>query len=230
MSFILNALRKSEQERVAQQVETLENKLHVLVAEPKKKLSIGMLLLILVNLIFLAYFVWTLLKTDEQVVYVKQPPVVEERIKIVPQLNVTKIEKPGSISISEKIEKHQVQVKKTPPKAAQQQLKPIKQKQVEDVQESIKSEETLITSLDKESKSNEPVFLSELDYQFRRTVPSFAINVYVYSENEQDRFIMIDMKKYQPGQRMDNGIVLKDIQMDGLVVEYNDRIFRIKRK
>ena len=186
-----------------------------------------MLLLILVNLIFLAYFVWTLLKTDEQLVSVKQPPAIKQQKKVVPPL---KIEKLHSISIAEQVEKHQLQVKKASPKPVQQQLKPIVEKEVEVVEESINSEEVLIVSVDNESKSNELVFLSELDYPFRRTVPSFAINVYVYSKNKQHRFIMIDMKKYQPGQRMANGIMLKDIQMDSLVVEYNDRIFRIKRK
>lgn len=77
---------------------------------------------------------------------------------------------------------------------------------------------------------NDPPFLSELNYEFRRTVPDVDINVFVYTENEDGRFIMINMKKYVPGQLLEVGMRLKDIRMDSIVVEYKNRVFRINRK
>jgi len=229
MSFILNALRKSEQERVAQQVETLEKKFQLPVSESNKK-STAIWFLILINLIFFVYFIWSNVKTDEAETYVKEKPDVQDVHKT-EVVSVVKIISPAPRigSIAKQIKKNQVQVKKIPSKIGQQ-LKPVEHNDIEEVQEPIKKAEVPARPFDTKDKSNEPAFLSELEYSFRRAVPGFAINVYVYSENKQDRFIMVDMKKYKPEQKMDNGITLKDIHMDSLVVEYKNRVFKIKRK
>ena len=78
-------------------------------------------------------------------------------------------------------------------------------------------------------QENTPPFLSELDYDFRRSVPEIDINVFVYSETKEDRFIMIDMKKYLSGQQIDAGMKLKEIRMNSIVVEYKNRVFQIQR-
>jgi len=78
-------------------------------------------------------------------------------------------------------------------------------------------------------QENAPPFLSELDYDFRRRVPEVDINVFVYSETEEDRFIMIDMKKYLPGQQIGAGMSLKEIRMNSIVVEYKNKVFQIQR-
>ena len=73
-------------------------------------------------------------------------------------------------------------------------------------------------------------FLSTLDYHFRRSVPALDINVYVYAEKKQDRFIMLEMTKYFSGQEISSGMTLKEIRINSLVVEYKNRSFQIKRK
>ena len=79
------------------------------------------------------------------------------------------------------------------------------------------------------NQSDNIPLLSELSYEFRRTVPSMLINVFVYSNNEEDRFIMVDMKKYQEGQDIEEGVTLKEIRNNSIVVEYNNKIFQVKR-
>jgi general secretion pathway protein B len=72
-------------------------------------------------------------------------------------------------------------------------------------------------------------FLFELPPEFRHTLPDLKINVFVYSEQPSERFVMIDMVKYTIGQRIKDSIEIKEIRSDSLVLEYNDRAFRIKR-
>jgi general secretion pathway protein B len=72
-------------------------------------------------------------------------------------------------------------------------------------------------------------FLSELPPEFRQTVPEFKVNVFVYSEQPAQRFVMVDMVKYTVGERIKESITLKEIRPDSFVVEYNNRTFRIKR-
>jgi general secretion pathway protein B len=72
-------------------------------------------------------------------------------------------------------------------------------------------------------------FLHELPAEFRHTVPDLKINVFVYSGQAAERFVMIDMAKYTVGQRIKDSLELKEIRPDSLVVEYNNQTFRIQR-
>jgi len=71
--------------------------------------------------------------------------------------------------------------------------------------------------------------LSDLPFEFRQTVPKFTINVFVYSQQPEERFVMIDMVKYKPGQQIKDVMMLKEILPDSLVVDYQNRTFKIER-
>jgi general secretion pathway protein B len=72
-------------------------------------------------------------------------------------------------------------------------------------------------------------FLSDLPFEFRQKVPKFTINVFVYSQTAEERFVMVDMVKYKPGQQIKDAMLLKEILPDGFVVEYQNQVFKIKR-
>ncbi len=78
-------------------------------------------------------------------------------------------------------------------------------------------------------KENSPPFLSELPFEFRRSVPAIDFNVFVYSSIKSERFVMIDMKKSQAGQEILEGMMLKEIRKNSIVVEYKNRVFQIDR-
>lgn len=80
-----------------------------------------------------------------------------------------------------------------------------------------------------EKQANDPPFLSDLPYDFRRSVPTIKINVFVYSHDEKERFIMVDMRKHQEGQQIEENMILKEIRRSSIVVDYKDRIFQISR-
>ena len=72
-------------------------------------------------------------------------------------------------------------------------------------------------------------FLSDLPGEFRRTIPGININVFVYSEHGEESFVMIDMVKYKAGQQLKNGMLLKAILNDSLLIVYQNREFQIER-
>lgn len=72
-------------------------------------------------------------------------------------------------------------------------------------------------------------WLHDLPRDFRRLVPEIHINVYVYNDQPENRFIMIDMKKYKTGQEISSGMILQEIQADGIVVRFRGKRFRIRR-
>lgn len=255
MSYILNALRKSEQERQDGHAETLENRIQRTQDEPPKKTSFWLVILVLINLFFLSYFIWSFSQdkdnqsTAEQATAevkkaIKAEPELKTESKTIAHLPPPAVEKPAietpksppQHTIAEQIKNQRTIRKPTIDKtkrrekqrteSVKQEIKPIIQAQQLNEQEKIFIAKTEAS----EKQDNDAPYLSELDYDFRRTVPNIDINVYVYAEKEQDRFIMIKMQKYQQGQQIDSEMTLKEIRMNSLVIEYKNKVFQIKRQ
>ena len=71
--------------------------------------------------------------------------------------------------------------------------------------------------------------LSEMSRDFQRQVPNLNINVFVYSDNEDERFVIINMVKYINGQKVREGPIVGDIRPDSVILNYHGRDFRLKR-
>jgi general secretion pathway protein B len=64
---------------------------------------------------------------------------------------------------------------------------------------------------------------------FRRNIPNVNINVFVYAKNPDDRFVIINMKKYRTGQKIADELEVAEIKSDSLVLRHNNITFQIKR-
>ncbi len=72
-------------------------------------------------------------------------------------------------------------------------------------------------------------FLKDLPRDFQRQVPKMNINVFVYSDNIDERFVIINMVKYKNGQQLREGPIIEDIRPDSIVLKYRDLDFRVNR-
>lgn len=81
----------------------------------------------------------------------------------------------------------------------------------------------------KPERANDIPWLREMPFEFRQTVPKMNINVFVYANDPAERFVLIDMVKYKPGQDTKDGVGIVEIKQDGLVLRYDSRIFKIER-
>ena len=72
-------------------------------------------------------------------------------------------------------------------------------------------------------------YLRELPFRIQNKVPNLAISVFVYSDEPSERFVIINSNKYKVGQSLPNGINIKDITSNNLVLEYQNQVFQIKR-
>ncbi len=252
MSFILNALRKSEQERQALQAENVTDK--VLLPQPPQnssKTTKLLVFLLIANVVVIAGVVWlvrnnaTTTNTTAQTPLPAQPTQeakLEPKIidkPIQPQKQEQKAE-PETISIAELIDKEK-------PEPAPLPVRPIiTQKPATEIIKkpaaiTDKSEPRPLTASEIAAaidESDEPEatpvmqdipFLTELPFEFRQSVPKFTVNVFVYSQAPEERFVMIDMVKYKTGQQIKDAMLLKEILPDSFIVEYQNQVFRIKR-
>ena len=242
MSYILNALRKSEHERQIRQPEALENRILEKPGTVQKKNPAWLIILVIINALILIFFflAYTKENSNEGVgrkeVVTKKPEIMDEKKNKTSLVHAVNPPNKSPISIAEHLKvKPPGKVKENP---EQQKIQKVERKKVP-VSTTVLVEETIVdepvlknlteNSNREVEKENSPPYLSELDYEFRRIVPGIDINVFVFSENKEDRFIMIDMKKYLSGQQIEQGMTLKEIRINSLVVEYKNRVFQIQR-
>lgn len=71
--------------------------------------------------------------------------------------------------------------------------------------------------------------LAELKLDQRVQLSPLHIDVHVYNENPQRRFVLINARKYKEGERLSEGPLLEEIRRDGLVMYYRDQRFLVPR-
>lgn len=244
MSYILNALRKSDQIRQAKQGEMSGHPLLEKQEESENKKDFPWLIFLAsINICLLAYFILSTAQERDKPAEIKKAVVVDKTQPSAPNKTMAFIKPSADLakehqktSIAKRIKKEKERINER--RKAKEIIRTMAQdiyvdsngQRASDVK--IKSREPLIV-LPKQNATNikegNIPFLSALSYEFRRTVPSININVFVYTDNEEGRFIMVDMKRYQEGQDVEEGVTLKEIRKNSIVVEYSNRIFQIKR-
>ena len=248
MSFILNALRKSEQERQTLHAETVTDRIVINQLQPNKSKSVKFYAALIIGNVLLVSAIFALQGYDLLFFFKKE----QQATAIIP-LAPKEILKPTfareksiqatvpeQASIAEWINHQEPVVKAL---AAQPTIKKITT--LEPVEMADQHNKTKVPSEnnlaivnannpDTNSYAGMPVktkipFLSDLPGEFRRTIPGININVFVYSEHGEESFVMIDMVKYKAGQQLKNGMLLKAILNDSLLIVYQNREFQIER-
>lgn len=253
MSFILNALRKSEQERQSLQPETVTDR--ILLHQPqqnRRKTAKFFAFLILGNVLIIACIVWFVRNNPTPT-----PDTTAQAISIPLSAQETRIKSKAIVKATQPERLAQKGESKTSsiaewvegqkPEPAPLTVKPVitKKPAVDTIKQPaianksglpIQTTPAMATAVKVKPDVPETIpvikdipFLSDLPFEFRQTVPKFNINVFVYSQHPEERFIMIDMVKYKPGQQIKEAMVLKEIRPDSLVVVYQDRTFQIAR-
>ncbi len=287
MSFILNALKKSEEERQTVQSDPVQDRILDREDIVKKKKPLWLIILSLANLCLLFYFIWLFLLKDEPDASKEKTPHITEKSKEIVEIkevtqtaiqvakvkktvkpvreqvkpkvplswkdevvkpiktnkqhavNKTKVEKrpkqrkENQFSISQRIEKKRNETNKRKQTAFRS--------RAVDKQQTIKKENSPFAKRTYvppsttdyvetvEQNGSNPPYLSGMSYEFRRKVPHIQINVFVYSEKEEDRMVMIAMRRYQAGMEIAENMTLKEIRKNSIVVEYDGKVFQIKR-
>ncbi|MCK9605961.1 MAG: general secretion pathway protein GspB [Methylomonas sp.] len=263
MSYILNALRKSERERQAIEPDTVTSRI-VVQQPPHHKSSTKLIAaLIVINLSVLIYVLGFTQKN---------PPVPEQTIatEVKPALSPAKIVSPSPAPKTPPIAQISKTDSQAPVMALPAKIPTVKNQPVKPVKPVIapplppaSPKPTVIKSETPPSKSIEPLkeaitplkpaaqpialagdatektvllrvkndlpFLEDLPSEVSRSLPNLPINVFSYSSIAAERFVMIDMVKYVPGQRIKDQLELREIREDSIVVNFDNRTFKIRR-
>ena len=85
---------------------------------------------------------------------------------------------------------------------------------------------------DAAKRENEEVLpsISEVNLTGAQELPELHLDVHVYATNPQDRFVYINMRKYREGNRLQEGPTLERIRRDGVVLDYQGLRFLLPRQ
>lgn len=72
-------------------------------------------------------------------------------------------------------------------------------------------------------------WLEELPPDFQSRVPPLKINLFAYGSHPEDRFVVINMGRYQAGDVLPPGIRLERIDEDSLTLRFEGKRFRLAR-
>jgi general secretion pathway protein B len=69
----------------------------------------------------------------------------------------------------------------------------------------------------------------ELPPEFRNRLTLPRLDLHVYSEEPQNRFILVSLKKYREGERLESGLLLEEILPDGMVMSFRGERFLVEK-
>ena len=248
MSFILNALRKSEQERQMLHAETVTDRIVINQLQPNKSKSVKFYAALIIGNVLLIFGIFIGLRYDP-LTFLNKVPQATSSISLPPKVLLTptitiekpiRAETPKKASIAEWVNNQKPVIKDLTTKPAikkETTLEPVKS--VDHLKKTTIPAENHPAKINEKSqdtnsdthipKSTKIPFLSDLPGEIRRTIPDININVFVYSEHGEESFVMIDMVKYKAGQQLKNGMLLKAILNDSLLMSYQNQEFQIER-
>lgn len=79
-----------------------------------------------------------------------------------------------------------------------------------------------------EPHQSEPISFWQIPQALRDGLPEFRINVLVYAQNPQDRFLLINGQRLVEKEEFIDGVILDEIRRDGAVFRYRKYRFLVK--
>jgi len=247
MSYILDALKKADRERELAEVSQLQSVYPVMLNTYRQYPWLLIGIIVTINIILLILLLW-----------IKTPPVVPvEESKPIAQsestesIHVSKIN--STVQISSLQQQHSNQQFDDNTASLLKSSELSKQAQTID-NKAIKSTISNSTSPRQNTTNhlhsvNSPTlpaaqtsppqlldssvenipFLQKMSPSFQKSVPTLEINVHVYSSNPQQRFVLINGRRYTEGMHIREGGILENIRTNDIIVSYKQQHFRLKR-
>ena len=69
----------------------------------------------------------------------------------------------------------------------------------------------------------------ELPSEFRSGLTLPRLDLHVYSDDPQSRFILVSLKKYREGERLESGLLLEEVLPEGMVMSYRGERFLVEK-
>lgn len=72
-------------------------------------------------------------------------------------------------------------------------------------------------------------FLRAMPPEFQRALPELVVNIHIYAPREADRILYINNRQYHAGDKVRDDLVVQEIVEDGAVLRYRGQLFKLAR-
>lgn len=215
MSYILDALKKSEQERghgSVPGVQTIHSSSLNYHNEKKSIWPVLLFTLVFINIAVLVYFIFT-----------KQPEIITTSQQLATNDNVTQ-----AIKVADSLNtQHETPAQPIALTSADKSASPY---QATTKNEDIVHDEISSTSSNKHAKNIEQytdtISLHDLPQNVRQHIPAMEFSAHIYSTNASRRSLMINGRFMEEGDSVANDLVLSEITSDGAIFDFQGHRFR----
>jgi general secretion pathway protein B len=96
---------------------------------------------------------------------------------------------------------------------------------------SVRRSDPVLTDEDAKADSDEVLpTINELNLSGSQTLPELHLDVHVYGNKPSDRFVFINMRKYHEGTTLQEGPTVEHIRRDGVILNYHGLRFLLPRQ
>lgn len=214
MSFILDALKKSESERLRRDTPGFADVPDRTRDRPAKRWTWIIITLIAVNIGVLA----TLLLKRE-----RAPDTVSAAQVDMPAAASEAVDAPQALVVPPDVEEATTagQAATTPPPVVPAAIDP-----------PARRSEAAAPAVDYRAPSvaGASATFDELRAQGVLNLPDLHLDIHVHAPLSEDRFVFVNMRKYKERARLDEGPVVREITPDGVILEYRGKPFLLPRE
>lgn len=72
-------------------------------------------------------------------------------------------------------------------------------------------------------------WLSALPEVFRNSLPPLTVNIHVYTPEESQRILYINNRPVGRGEQIEGGVVMEEIVQDGVILRFRGQLFKLPR-
>ena len=237
MSYILEALKKAEKQRELGQIPGIESGEPVVPGGPKHRWALMLSLIVGLNLLVLLFVFWMRGDTDTDR-QLSDANTAEHRVPDATTALPASAKKPAPsteviartpVPVTPPIVIAPVAVvptqplKPLPAAAAVVPVKPAKiKKPVQSTVASTSPASTETVSL--------PVWPQIPDHLYQQINKNLTLDVHVFDEKNENRFVLINMRKYYEGDQLQEGPLLDEITQSGINLSFRGERFRVEAK
>lgn len=240
MSYILEALKKSEQERQIGQVPDLsvvqEAPMRAVPRWPRWLLAA--LLLNVVILAVLAWRVWDA-RVSSPVSSVPSELPEQPAADTVPEADALAVEPPAAVALPERnaatvpdtepVDVLPEAVSQMPEPSAEPVQPTPSEGYVADTQAPLGPDLEALPPVDSIDAASAVPRWEDMPVEQRAGLPVPRIDVHVFAQEPERRFVLIDLRKYRQGDTLQDGAVIETILADGIVLSYQGQQYRVDR-
>ncbi|MFQ5759622.1 MAG: general secretion pathway protein GspB [Acidiferrobacterales bacterium] len=226
MSYILDALKKSEQERGVREMLAPTNSAGTLAAPLNRRwwpIILALLLVIVALLVLLRFWAHDGVPA-KPVAAQASAETIESRTAVTGGVELSELGHVDRADVRDLAEQAGVRSGKKPksPKAT-----------AEVATMAVAVAEPSMDDFTQEEVSEvDPAdipFLRQMPEAFREGVPEMVVNVHLYSANEAENLVYINDRQVRKGDRIEAGVRLKAIVHDGVVLDHGGTKFKLPR-